>query len=244
MSLKPIFAVCSLLIALPLAACEDAGDAATLGFSDEGDLQNITVSSVPAGAACTLVRDGKMLANVAATPATVQVVETDGTIIVNCMAPGYGGSTSVPANVAGTALIGMVSNLLPNYVYPSNITVTMVPGGGAAATAALQAFGGVGAEMMEAAGQPVIVRVLANGPAQQAGLLPGDVITKVDQTPTQGVALPAVVAAVQGAPGTKVALSIIRGSARTPMAFVVTRELISSTAATEAPAMPVAGTAP
>jgi len=113
------------LILGSLTACQDAGDAATLGFSGEGMTQSITITSNPAGAACTLTRDGQAIGSVSATPNAVQVVETDGDINVNCSGNGLTGTAVIHANVAGSALVGMLSDLLPNDVYPSDVTVVM-----------------------------------------------------------------------------------------------------------------------
>ncbi len=69
------------------------------------------------------------------------------------------------------------------------------------------------------AGGVIITGVLQNGPAAQAGLVPGDVITAVDGKPVRNVSqLLAAVAALK--PGTSAPLTVLRGSGPVTLAVV------------------------
>lgn len=57
---------------------------------------------------------------------------------------------------------------------------------------------------------PVLSKIIEKTPAEESGLLAGDVIIKVDDTETQGMELTDVVSKVKGEEGTKVSLTIFR----------------------------------
>jgi carboxyl-terminal processing protease len=71
--------------------------------------------------------------------------------------------------------------------------------------------GGIGAEVMIQQRRLVILAVREDGPAQQAGILPGDVITAVDDRPVRGRKLSESIAALQGEPGSEVTLRVRSG---------------------------------
>jgi carboxyl-terminal processing protease len=70
-------------------------------------------------------------------------------------------------------------------------------------------FQGIGAEVStNSAGQVVIVAPIDGSPAQKAGLVPGDIILKVNGTDVTGMSLSDVVSMVLGPAGTQVTLTI------------------------------------
>ena len=69
-------------------------------------------------------------------------------------------------------------------------------------------FEGIGAEVQEINGHAVIVAPLDNSPAQQAGLLPGDVILKVNGDDVSDLPLFQVVQRIVGPAGSTVTLTI------------------------------------
>lgn len=69
---------------------------------------------------------------------------------------------------------------------------------------------GVGAVIQEKDGEVVIIAPIADSPAEKAGLLPNDVITKVDDKDVKGMKLNAVVQLIKGPKGTQVKLTIKR----------------------------------
>ncbi len=70
-------------------------------------------------------------------------------------------------------------------------------------------FEGIGAEVQENNGHAVIVAPFDNSPAQQAGLLPDDVILKVDGEDVSGLPLYQVVQRILGPAGSTVTLTIL-----------------------------------
>jgi carboxyl-terminal processing protease len=70
------------------------------------------------------------------------------------------------------------------------------------------AFEGIGAEVQMKDGHVVIVTPMDDSPALKAGLLPGDVILKVDNESTDGQELGEVISRIKGPAGTKVVLTV------------------------------------
>lgn len=86
---------------------------------------------------------------------------------------------------------------------------------------------GIGAELgTDAQNNIVIVAPLAGYPAEKAGLKPKDSIVAVDSQSTLGMSVSNVVRKIRGKEGTKVTLTIARGSAA-PFDVTITREKIT-----------------
>jgi carboxyl-terminal processing protease len=71
-------------------------------------------------------------------------------------------------------------------------------------------YGGIGVQIIEVDGQIIIEAVFPESPADRAGLLPGDVILRVDDTSVSGLPLEKVSALVRGEEGTPVILELKR----------------------------------
>lgn len=71
-----------------------------------------------------------------------------------------------------------------------------------------------------------IVKPFVNGPAYAAGMLPGDVIYKVDGEDVTGMELSAVVAKMKGEAGTKVTVTVVRDGITEPIDLEITRAMI------------------
>jgi carboxyl-terminal processing protease len=71
-------------------------------------------------------------------------------------------------------------------------------------------FDGIGAEIGEKNGNIVIVAPLPDSPAKKAGILPGDIIAKVNNESTQGWSSEEAVSKIRGKKGTEVTLTIVR----------------------------------
>ncbi|HEX5448181.1 MAG TPA: S41 family peptidase [Candidatus Saccharimonadales bacterium] len=72
----------------------------------------------------------------------------------------------------------------------------------------------------------VIISPLSGYPAQKAGLKPKDIIAAINGKTTQGMSIDEAVSKIRGDVGTKVTLTIVRGSAR-PMDITITRQKIT-----------------
>lgn len=91
------------------------------------------------------------------------------------------------------------------------------------ALAAEPPSGGIGALLQGDSydGHPVVIQVFATSPAAAAGLLPGDVIVRVDAWETRGESTATIVAHIAGPQGTPVTLEVRRDGA--PMTLTPTR---------------------
>lgn len=86
--------------------------------------------------------------------------------------------------------------------------------------------GGVGAEIGVRSGQPTIIRVLANNPAEKAGLKTGDVITAVNDQSSVGWTADKTATQVRGEVGTTVKIAVLRGGE--VKTFTVTRATVNN----------------
>lgn len=89
-------------------------------------------------------------------------------------------------------------------------------------------YHGIGATVSQDAKTGVIsiVKPFKTGPAYEAGLLPGDIIYKVENEEVTGVDLTEVVSKMKGKEGTKVRISIVREGESKPLDFTITRRKI------------------
>jgi carboxyl-terminal processing protease len=84
--------------------------------------------------------------------------------------------------------------------------------------------GGIGAEIGTRSGQPTIIRVLPDNPAEKAGLQAGDVIVEVSGKSTVGLASDKTVSLIRGEVGTTVKIIVRR--ADESKEFTITRATI------------------
>jgi carboxyl-terminal processing protease len=116
------------------------------------------------------------------------------------------------------AMHGLADGLDPDSAYLTPDEVKQVEAG-----APLPA-GDVGIDLT----RQYYLRVIAtrdNSPAAKAGLRTGDYVRAINDTPTRELSVWEGVRALRGAPGSKVALTIIRGNAADPHMIELTREV-------------------
>ena len=89
-------------------------------------------------------------------------------------------------------------------------------------------YGGLGVEISVENGTIVIIAPMEDSPAERAGVEAGDIIIKIDDTPTRDVTIPDTVDLMRGEPGTSITLTIVREGVIEPLELVVTREIITS----------------
>ena len=88
-------------------------------------------------------------------------------------------------------------------------------------------FVGLGIEIAESEeGYIRIVSPIEDSPAYRAGIKAGDLITRINSVPIQGLAIDEAIKKMRGEPKTKVNLTILRKEAPQPLAFTITREEI------------------
>lgn len=86
--------------------------------------------------------------------------------------------------------------------------------------------GGIGAEIGVRNGQPTILRVLADNPAEKAGVKAGDVIVGVNDQSAKDWTADKTATSVRGEAGTTVKLAVIRGNE--PKEFTITRATVNN----------------
>jgi hypothetical protein len=101
-----------------------------------GSTQNVTVITEPAGAACTLTRDGATLGVVRPTPGTINISRSHRDIGIACQADGRQNASGVLASqlqamTAGNLLLGGVVGVAIDAAsgasarYPENFTIAL-----------------------------------------------------------------------------------------------------------------------
>ncbi|MDE2083066.1 MAG: S41 family peptidase, partial [Burkholderiales bacterium] len=87
-------------------------------------------------------------------------------------------------------------------------------------------FVGIGIEMGMEDGLVKVVSPIEGSPAFRAGLKPGDLITRIDDTPVRGLTVDQAVKRMRGDPGTKVRLTIFRKEENRSFPVTIVREEI------------------
>lgn len=87
-------------------------------------------------------------------------------------------------------------------------------------------FGGLGIEVSMEDGFVKVVAPIDDTPAAKAGIKPGDLIIRLDDTPVKGMTLNDAVDIMRGKPGSKLLLTIIREGADKPLKVELTRAVI------------------
>jgi carboxyl-terminal processing protease len=87
-------------------------------------------------------------------------------------------------------------------------------------------FGGLGIEVGMEDGFVKVITPIDDTPAQKAGVMAGDLIIKLDDTPVKGLSLSDAVKLMRGKPGSVIKLTIMRQGVDKPMVIPVTRAVI------------------
>ena len=90
-------------------------------------------------------------------------------------------------------------------------------------------FGGLGIEVGLENGFIKVISPIDDTPAQQAGVLAGDLIIKLDKKPVKGMGLEEAVQLMRGKPGTILTLTIMREGETAPVEIDVERDVIKVT---------------
>ena len=120
------------------------------------------------------------------------------------------------------AIAGMVSNLDPHSQYFDKKSYKEFREG------TTGKFVGVGIEIAQEEGLVKVVSPIEGSPADRAGLKPGDLITKVDDTSMKGLSLNEAVKRMRGEPRTNVVLTIFRKQESRTFPVTIVREEIKT----------------
>jgi carboxyl-terminal processing protease len=136
--------------------------------------------------------------------------------VVNLISSHYVEEADIDKVMKG-AMHGLADGLDPDSAYLTPAQVKQVESG------APLAPGGVGLELT----RQYYLRVIAardNSPAAKAGLRTGDYVRAINDMPTREMSVWEGMRALRGTPGSKVALTVIRGNAADPHVIELTRE--------------------
>ena len=124
------------------------------------------------------------------------------------------------ADLIENAIRGMLDGLDPHsaYLSPDEFREVTVSTSGK--------FGGLGIEVQMQNGFVRVVAPIDDTPAYKAGLQPGDLIIRIDETPVKGLTLVDAVKLMRGEPGSKVALTLLRENVEQPFKVSLTRAII------------------
>ncbi|HTT08851.1 MAG TPA: S41 family peptidase [Gammaproteobacteria bacterium] len=87
-------------------------------------------------------------------------------------------------------------------------------------------FGGLGIEIGVDDGIIKVIAPIDDTPAQKAGIQAGDIIIKINDTPTKGMNMNDVVNLLRGRPGTELTLTIVRQGQDKPLPITIKRDVI------------------
>lgn len=119
-----------------------------------------------------------------------------------------------------SAIRGMLAGLDPHSAYLDKDAFTELQEGTSGE------FGGLGIEVGIEDGFVKVIAPIDDTPAYRAGIKPGDLIIRLDDTPVKGMSLNDAVNKMRGKPGSKLHLTIIRSGAEKPVELVVVRDVI------------------
>ncbi len=125
-----------------------------------------------------------------------------------------------PEGVSKAAINGMVKELDPYTVYfedPGSERMGMITRG---------KYGGLGMEIGIQNGKITVIAPMEDTPAKRAGILAGDVITKIDGESTENMTIEEASRRLRGKIGTQVTLEIQRPGVDQPIVLTLTREEI------------------
>ncbi|KAB8040204.1 S41 family peptidase [Janthinobacterium aquaticum] len=118
------------------------------------------------------------------------------------------------------AISGMVASLDPHSVYlDKNAFKDM-------RDSVQGKFVGIGIEVSMEDGYVKVVSPIEDSPATRAGILAGDLITRLDNVPLKGLQLDEVIKKMRGQPNSKLVLTISRKGEAQPLVFPIVREEI------------------
>ena len=118
------------------------------------------------------------------------------------------------------AIRGMLSGLDPHSTYldPDGYKELQVGTTGR--------FGGLGIEVGMEDGFVKVISPIDDTPAKRAGMMAGDLIVRLDDTPVKGLSLSDAVKIMRGKPGSDIILTVVREGADKPLKITITRDVI------------------
>jgi carboxyl-terminal processing protease len=118
------------------------------------------------------------------------------------------------------ALRGMLSELDPHSAFLDASSLEQLQ------THTTGEFGGLGLEVGSEDGAVKVISPIDDTPAAKAGILAGDLIIQIDQSPLKGLPLEEAIEKMRGPKGSKIELTIVRKGQDSPLVFKLVRDII------------------
>lgn len=118
------------------------------------------------------------------------------------------------------AIRGMLAGLDPHSSYLDKADFTDLKVGTSGE------FGGLGIEVSMENGFVKVIAPIDDTPAQRAGVLAGDLVVRLDDTPVKGLTLKEAVDIMRGKPDTQIVLTIVREGSDKPLKIEIIRAVI------------------
>jgi carboxyl-terminal processing protease len=161
-----------------------------------------------------------------ATPASADEAPQDPTLralaeVIEQIKAKYVGAVD-DRKLAADAIRGILQGLDPysDYLEPDAYRELKQDNGGK--------FGGLGMEVGMEGGAVRVVATFEDSPASRAGLRPGDLITRLNETSVEGMTLDQAIQRARGEPDTSIALTVLHKGDTQPHVITVRRALIQS----------------
>ncbi len=87
-------------------------------------------------------------------------------------------------------------------------------------------FGGLGIEVGMEDGFVKVISPIDDTPAKRAGVMAGDLIVRLDDTPVKGLSLSDAVKVMRGKPGSEIVLTVVREGNDQPLKITIIRDII------------------
>ena len=119
-----------------------------------------------------------------------------------------------------SAIKGMLSQLDPHSAYLDRKSFTDLQ------ETTTGNYGGLGLEVGQEDGVVKVISPMDDTPADNAGLMPGDLILQLDDTPVRGMSLSDAVESMRGEPGSTIKLLVLKKGESVPRDITITRKII------------------
>ena len=119
-----------------------------------------------------------------------------------------------------SAIKGMLSQLDPHSAYLDRKSFSDIQ------ETTTGNYGGLGLEVGQEDGLVKVISPMDDTPADKAGLMPGDLILQLDETPVRGMSLSDAVESMRGEPGSTIKLLVLKKGESVPQDITITRKII------------------
>jgi hypothetical protein len=99
-------------------------------YAEHWKEDEILVTTMPPGAACTLAREGRQVGEIASTPGIAMVSRSADDIAIACHRAGYADASAVSHSLGNAVDMKTVTEGRSGYSYQTPIDIPLIPAGG------------------------------------------------------------------------------------------------------------------